>query len=312
MTLAFRFLPMLFAACITSNSCSQTPSTHNASGADVFTGSTPCDATIQALLKLPPVPTCDFIRWQLTLDKSAPGSRTFQLRLVYGEGQPNTLGFKGGGTTRLYAGKYNISKWENDVLQGERLQLTASEPRVSLSLVKMNEDIYHLLTPGQTLMIGNSGWSYTLNRKTSALPPSGQGLHLTIAPSLFTDTARQVVFEGRTACQEFARQYGRNAGSDCLKLKWLLTLNRDPVTHAPTTYHLAWTLSRRQAMEGKWTTLKGLGQSATAVVYQLDPDQPDRTIYLLVGDRNTLFFLDKEGRLLKGDENFSYTLNRVQ
>jgi hypothetical protein len=65
-------------------------------------------------------------------------------------------------------------------------------------------------------------------------------------------------------------------------------------------------------MEGKWTTLKGLGQSATAVVYQLDPDQPDRTIYLLVGDRNTLFFLDKEGRLLKGDENFSYTLNRVQ
>jgi hypothetical protein len=48
------------------------------------------------------------------------------------------------------------------------------------------------------------------------------------------------------------------------------------------------------------------------VVYQLDPDQPDRTIYLLVGDRNTLFFLDKEGRLLKGDENFSYTLNRVQ
>ena len=311
MTLAFRLLALLFAACITGSSCSQTPSANTAPGADVFSGSTPCDAAIQALLKLPSLPACDFIRWRLTLHNSAPDSNTFGLHLVYGEGQPNTLGFKGGGATRLLTGTYKVSKWANEVLQGERLELSATEPGVVLSLLKINGDIYHFLTPGQTLMIGNGGWSYSLNREASALPASNQGLHLTVAPSLLADTARQVVYEGRTACQEFARQYNRTVEPDCRKLKWLLTLHRDPLTHAPTTYRLAWTLSRSQPLEGKWTVLKGLGQSNTAVVYQLDPDQPDRSIYLLVGDRNVLFVVDKEGRLLKGDENFSYALNRV-
>jgi hypothetical protein len=309
MTPGLRFLALLFAVCFTSSSCSQTASTGKPSSTEVFTGSTPCDTAIQALLKIPPTPDCDFIRWHLTLNKES-GNQAFELQLVFGEGAPNTVGFKGGGTTRTYIGKYQVSKLAKR-LKGALVQLTTKEPAVSLSLVQLSDDIYHLLTPDGSLMIGNSGWSYTLNRAGTILPASSKELAITPSLALLQDTAGQVIYAGRTACQEFARLYERTVGSDCRKLKWELTLNRDPLTFLPTTYQLEWTLSRHQPVEGKWTALKGYGMAPNAVVYQLDPDQPGKTIYLLAGDRNVLFFLDKEGRLIKGDENFSYTLNRV-
>ena len=42
-----------------------------------------------------------------------------------------------------------------------------------------------------------------------------------------------------------------------------------------------------------------------------DYDKPDESLFLVVADDNILFFADKNFHLYNGNEDFSYTLNRV-
>ncbi len=85
---------------------------------------------------------------------------------------------------------------------------------------------------------------------------------------------------------------------------------RDPVTFKPTTYKLNRVVNRRNIIEGTWTIVKGTAADPNALVYLLDPGKPGYTLYLMKGDDNVLFFLDKQRNLLVGDSLFSYTLNR--
>jgi len=96
-----------------------------------------------------------------------------------------------------------------------------------------------------------------------------------------------------------------------MKLKWDLTLNHDPVTRIPTTYRLKGTLYRERIGEGRWAIVKGTKTNPEAVVYQLDPDKAAGSLFFLKADNSILFFLDKERNLLKGNGDFSYTLNRT-
>ncbi len=156
-------------------------------------------------------------------------------------------------------------------------------------------------------MVGNGGWSYTLNRK-DALTNSSMVLpsRITFSPN---DTAQQVIFDGRTPCLDFAKQYNLQVGNDCHKLKWKLTLFRDSKTNNPTTYALQ-TINRPNIIEGKWTIIKGIKTNSEAIIYQLDPDKPSESMSFWVGDENVLFFLDKENQLFTGNDDFSFTLNR--
>jgi hypothetical protein len=165
------------------------------------------------------------------------------------------------------------------------------------------------LTPGDQLVNGNGGWSYTLNRKepiqqAAALPA------LTTASSGLPDPAQQVTFDGRTPCLDLARDHHLAVAPDCFKLKWRLILNRDPETLVPTTYTLKRTGSRQADIVGKWAMIQGVPSNPQAIIYQLDPDKPEKALSLLVGDENVLFFLNKEKQLYVGNGDFSFTLNR--
>jgi hypothetical protein len=46
------------------------------------------------------------------------------------------------------------------------------------------------------------------------------------------------------------------------------------------------------------------------MIYELSPSDDAPPLRLLAGDENVLFLLDKENRLLPGNEDFSYTFNR--
>ena len=112
-----------------------------------------------------------------------------------------------------------------------------------------------------------------------------------------------------------AQELNRAVPSDCFKLKWALTLRRDPKTLAPTTYHLRGTLywkdnGPEHPREGKWKVIKGTKTNPNAVVYELEAFGTDGPIFLLEADRNILFFATKDGNLLIGNDDFSYTLNR--
>jgi hypothetical protein len=123
-------------------------------------------------------------------------------------------------------------------------------------------------------------------------------------------------FSGRSPCREIAKEINHPVETDCLRLKWSLDLVRDPKTLTPTTYRLRGTLYRNEARgtetirEGKWKVSKGTRTDPNAIVYQLDAFGSDGPIYLLKADRDVLFFITKDGSVLVGNEDFSYTLNR--
>jgi hypothetical protein len=119
------------------------------------------------------------------------------------------------------------------------------------------------------------------------------------------------VFGGRFPCSEIAKDWMIAVSPECWKVKWRLTLYQDSTTHQPTTYHLLGTLNRSVARDGKWTIVRGIKTDPEAVIYQLDSDKPEVSIYLLKGDDNVLFILDQQRNYRVGNENLSYTLNRV-
>lgn len=269
---------------------------------------TPGDSLIKTLLDIPQVTNIDFIRWDLTLTSSE--SNNFQLNMAYGVSKPNTSGFIGGGEMRSIKGLYTISKSKNGALKGDVYELHNGKNIPPISFIKLNDHLFHLLTPDHKLMVGNAGWSYTLNRKVSSenklsvLPEFTPSVSL-LKTSLLSDT-----FVGRTPCQDLANQYDWKVSKDCFKKKWKLILNRDAKTLLPTTYNLRRINHQANDTIGKWTIIKGYEQNPNGIIYQLDPDKPSESLFFLVGDENVLFFLDKKQQLFVGDNNFSFTLNR--
>src|SRR5688572_18888088 len=201
----------------------------------VLVASTPGDEPIKSKLAIPAETKVEFIRWELTLRDIQAPEDTFMLNINYGEGQPNTPGFKNGGEKRSIAGTYTITHSVNQTINGEIYHLKSAQLTAEIAFVKLSNNLFHLLTSDGELMIGNGGWSYSLNRKP-LLKPAAELPSLTRTTTLFIDTARQVIFDGRTPCQPFASEHLVNVSSACFKKKWRIILNRDPVTHEPTTY----------------------------------------------------------------------------
>lgn len=272
-------------------------------------GSTPGDNPVKSILAISPDTKVDFIRWQLVLAAAISGKKTFRLNIAFGESAPNTLGFVAGGEKKSITGEYDISPLHKN-LSGTIYHLKSSLLAGEILLLQLSDNLFHLLTPQKKLMVGNGGWSYTLNRKepvnhtTTALPV------LTTAADFPPDTARQIIFEGRTPCADFAKENNLVVPSGCFKLKWKLTLHKDPQNLTPTFYTLRRTNTRQNDLTGKWTIVQQQSPDVQPVIYQLDPDKPDQSISLLLGDENVAFFLHKNQQLFSGNEDFSYTLNR--
>lgn len=281
----------------------------SASGAHdiVFVGSTPGDESVKSMLSIPVETNVDFIRWNMTLS----ATNTFALDIVFGESQPNTLGFKNQGYKRSIKGTYVISQNVNKGVNQSVYRLKSDGLPVEMALAKINDNLLHLLAPQNQLMVGNGGWSYSLNRK---IPVNTVAQPITIAtpPTSTLDTLSQIVFDGRTPCQEIASDHPElNARASCFKLKWRITLNRDSITHLPSTYTIRKVVNNQLGnVSGKWAVIRGTAANPHAVIYQLNPDKPAEAFSFLVADDNVLFWLNKDNEPYIGNEDFSFTLNR--
>ena len=271
----------------------------------MFTASTPGDPQVKAMLGIPAETPVDFIRWDLTLQPPGSGKGDFDLKILFGESLQGSPGFKGGGQPLSMSGK-----WEVAGASGKEIyRLTGKQNHPDLSLLKINENLFQILTPDHHLMIGNGGWSYTLNRKN----PVDPGATLPVPGDLSflkEEKAEEVTFDGRTPCPGAEDMNHIPGNADCYKLKWRLILYRDPATGAPTTYKLITIYHRAVPVEGAWDLVSGSGRNENALICRLDPDKPDLSMSFLVGDDNVLFFLDKDDRLMTGDGDFSFTLDR--
>ena len=117
------------------------------------------------------------------------------------------------------------------------------------------------------------------------------------------------VFAGRTACQEFMAELNLEANPECIKRKMNIILYQDSITGKPTTYETKG--MGKWSGKGKWFILQGTPTNPRATVFQVALDAKT-SLFLLKGDDNVLFILDRNKNFLIGNARFSYTLNRAR
>jgi hypothetical protein len=121
-------------------------------------------------------------------------------------------------------------------------------------------------------------------------------------------TALVGVFDGRTPCQELAKQLEEKTTAECIKIKWRLILYKDSITGEPTTYELIGFVHKKgNPGTGQWHIIK---ENATTTIYQLDRTGKKPLLFLKADD-NILLFLDENKKIMVGNRDFSYTLNRI-
>jgi hypothetical protein len=249
-----------------------------------YTGSTPANTAVKTFIGIPLSDSVDFIRWKLILS-----DHRYELQCNYGIGKPNTNGFINGGKKIALKGDYRKEANTYRFTNGTK----------TLKAVELNTTLLHLLNDDKTLMVGNGGWSYTLNNMT---PSASAQFSLT---PLFSPLKDSMVFDGRTPCDI----PGVIApGTICYKLKWSIVLYADTRKKEPMGYRILGTAWRNERVrKGAWkivTTQNG------RITYQLSDDKGNGFLYLLKLDEGVLVFTDAKGKLLVGNEDFSYTLNR--
>lgn len=279
-----------------------------------FVGSTPADTLPREFLGgLAMNAPYHNIEWRITLITNQNArSQTFTLSARYRVPTRANPNLSEDGPEVTSQGTYEVVTSSNRVYR-----LTAQKTRRSLSFVQLGDNLLHMLNSSGTLMVGNGGWSYTLNRADRAekivepsVAMSAPDMSYPIS-SLATGSAVFAVFEGRTPCQDIARELNLPQHAGCHKVKWRVTLYQNPATSAPTTYKIEGSLHRQQAREGTWSVTRGTKADSNATVYQLNEIENEGPLLLLKADDNVLFFLNRKREFMVGNADFSYTLNRV-
>ena len=249
-----------------------------------YTASTPAGSIVRTFLGISLSDSIDFIRWKLALSDVK-----YTLECKYGVGRPNTNGFINDGKKVVFTGPVK-RKGNIYVLQNGNTILRVAE---------LNANLLHILNDDNSLLIGNGGWSYTINNITPSINDQSS---ISAKKVVIKDSA---VFEGRTPCgvPGIIEQ-----GKECYKLKWLIVLYGNAARNEPTTYKVFGTPYRVEGgRQGNWKIITGKNGK---IIYQLIDEKGNPFIHLLKADAGVLLFTDTKGNLLVGDHDFSYTINQ--
>lgn len=251
-----------------------------------YTASTPAGPVVRNFLGISLTDSVDFIRWKLTLDADR-----YKLECNYGIGKPGTNGFYNGGKTISQAGAVRKEKSVYQLQNGGKM----------LRMLELNSNLLHVLNDNDALLIGNGGWSYTLN---NIHPADIDELNSNVQQTAFNDS---ITFEGRTPC---GIPGVIPAGTTCYKLKWYLALYAPVKNDTAPRYRLWGTLTYKEG--GRNGTWKVVTTNKNHILYCLNDSDGKPFIYLLKVDEDILLFTDATGKPLTGDEDFSYTLNKTK
>lgn len=278
-----------------------------------FVGTSPCGAGPRAFLGgMAPTAACHAITWRLTLVTDGNGPSAWKVAATYGipaRGNPNQMV---DGPKVAIEGTVQARKGTRSNTAAIVYHLKTDGPGRSLDLAHVGDDLLQFLADDRSLMVGNAGWSYTLNRANRAEKTGNDAGAPDMSYVISPRSTGPVfgVFEGRTPCRGISRELNLPEVVGCFKVKWRVTLHQNPQTSAPTTYKVESSLHRQRAREGTWSIVRGEA-SHPGDVYRLSATGTEKALLLLKGDDNVLFFLDEQPRLLIGNADFSYTLNRV-
>jgi hypothetical protein len=131
----------------------------------VFVGTTPCDNIVRPLHHIPLQDKCDQIKWKLTLyhDAATLTPSGYELTSTYGFHKDNRTYLTSGTNTSL-KGEWKIVKGTKTKPSAVVYQLDHNKRELSLSFMRVDPNLLHLLNDDESLMVGNDACSYTLSR----------------------------------------------------------------------------------------------------------------------------------------------------
>jgi hypothetical protein len=132
----------------------------------VFVASTPCSSGTKPLSGIPREAACELIKWELRIlgNTGKHTSGTYILDCTYGMAKQGTRGFINGGSRLHREGKWTITKGTTTNPAAVIYRLDPGKPQASVSFLRLNKNLLHLLDSDNRLMIGTGAWSYTLSR----------------------------------------------------------------------------------------------------------------------------------------------------
>jgi hypothetical protein len=271
--------------------------------AQIFVGITPCADPIREFLRISAKTDCEIVRWDLWPGLGANGHPDrLHVTAEYGlEGQPLKRIERDG-------------KWAVDQGTPEHpdsavlwLELKGRE----LLLWRAGPHTVHFLDADRNLLVGNSRRGYTLATAFSGKPRPGPAPALTFTPLPLTDGPTVFgTFEGRTPCG-LSQVLGISVPAACDKLDWRVTLFQDPQTLALTNYRLEGSLFQAAPREGAISHQVSTAFNRDASVLRLAGAPGEQPVYLMRGDDNVFFFVDRSGDLGVGDRESGYVLYRL-
>lgn len=221
------------------------------------------------------------------------------------------------GPSVVVTGTWKRQRPEIAARPAEILVLERTNPAKRITFAVINLHLIHLQNRDGSLALGDGGASYTLNCAEHSEAPMDPNL-LSDAPSISYRISPKAVgpnvfgvFEGRSPCHRIANELASPQHPGCFKAKWRVTLFQDASTRTPTRCTIEGSLFRDEPGAGTWSLGKGSADDPDATVFQLNLGRNRPPLLLAQGDRNVLFFLNKNREPLIGNADFSYTLNRV-
>lgn len=263
------------------------------------------------MLGIPAKEAPELVEWKLSLqgDGGTQGPSRYEIRCRYGATAPNQPGL--GSATKVIerSGTWEISRGTQADPDAIVYRLKGA---VELCPVDGETGVLHVLNEDGTLMLGNGGYSYSLNSTGESEKAVDPMLAATVPDMSYRIDPLAIganifaVFEGRTPAQGIAKQLQINVPESATKAKWRITFYQDPETKVPTSFKVEGTLFRPNSRGGKWK----VESEGKRTVYHLTFDEDRGDFRLLKGDGNVLFFLGADNKPRIGHCEFSYTLNR--
>ena len=132
----------------------------------IFAGNTLCGDIIRPLHKISQQADCDLVEWKLTLyqDPLTHKPTTYKLPSVSRFIEKPSNMYSQPGIKTETEGKWTIVRGRKSNPRAIVYQLDPGKPQISIRLLKLGDNLLHLLYQDGALMIGSSQASYTLSR----------------------------------------------------------------------------------------------------------------------------------------------------
>lgn len=164
-----------FACLITMIGCNSISDRSNSSKDSfvVFAGTTPCGNVIRQLHKINREPDCPLeeckcivVEWELTLyvDADTKEPTRYKLKGINRYSVKETNMYSEPGIKSEAEGKWTIIKGTKTNPNAILYQLNPDKQGLSLSFLKLSDNLLHIVDQNEKLMIGNEFHSYTLSR----------------------------------------------------------------------------------------------------------------------------------------------------